>query len=95
MLTRDFLVNADCKTAFGAIEESLHWSRTLSVAWREGRAGDSEFILTREVFPRTDLKCQHFVRSQRPLRQLDQRSDFHTVNQRQGGDTTPIRTGFA
>ncbi|PLL38092.1 gamma-glutamylcyclotransferase, partial [Klebsiella pneumoniae] len=23
MLTRDFLMNADCKTAFGAIEESL------------------------------------------------------------------------
>ena len=26
MLTRDFLMNADCKTAFGAIEESLLWS---------------------------------------------------------------------
>lgn len=26
MLTRDFLLNADCKTAFGAIEESLLWS---------------------------------------------------------------------
>ena len=26
MLTRDFLINADCKTAFGAIEESLLWS---------------------------------------------------------------------
>ncbi|PLO04330.1 gamma-glutamylcyclotransferase, partial [Klebsiella pneumoniae] len=25
MLTRDFLMNADCKTAFGAIEESLLW----------------------------------------------------------------------
>ncbi|EFE9367600.1 gamma-glutamylcyclotransferase, partial [Escherichia coli] len=23
MITRDFLMNADCKTAFGAIEESL------------------------------------------------------------------------
>ncbi|EJF33060.1 MULTISPECIES: gamma-glutamylcyclotransferase [Enterobacteriaceae] len=26
MLTRDFLMKADCKTAFGAIEESLLWS---------------------------------------------------------------------
>ncbi|MGR9864612.1 gamma-glutamylcyclotransferase, partial [Escherichia coli] len=26
MITRDFLMNADCKTAFGAIEESLLWS---------------------------------------------------------------------
>ncbi|HBI11071.1 MAG TPA: gamma-glutamylcyclotransferase [Franconibacter pulveris] len=26
MLTRDFLMKADCKTAFGAIEESLCWS---------------------------------------------------------------------
>ncbi|HFZ8993209.1 TPA: gamma-glutamylcyclotransferase [Citrobacter freundii] len=26
MLTRDFLLNADCKTAFGVIEESLLWS---------------------------------------------------------------------
>ena len=26
MLTHDFLMNADCKTAFGAIEESLLWS---------------------------------------------------------------------
>lgn len=26
MLTRDFLLKADCKTAFGAIEESLLWS---------------------------------------------------------------------
>lgn len=26
MLTRDFLINADCKTAFGAIEEALLWS---------------------------------------------------------------------
>ena len=26
MLTRDFLMTADCKTAFGAIEESLLWS---------------------------------------------------------------------
>ncbi|HHU7263820.1 TPA: gamma-glutamylcyclotransferase, partial [Escherichia coli] len=25
MITRDFLMNADCKTAFGAIEESLLW----------------------------------------------------------------------
>lgn len=35
MLTRDFLVNADCKTAFGAIEESLLWSaeqRAVSLA---------------------------------------------------------------
>ena len=27
MLTRDFLITADCKTAFGAIEESLLWSQ--------------------------------------------------------------------
>lgn len=26
VITRDFLMNADCKTAFGAIEESLLWS---------------------------------------------------------------------
>lgn len=26
MLTRDFLINADCKTAFGEIDESLLWS---------------------------------------------------------------------
>lgn len=26
VLTRDFLLKADCKTAFGAIEESLFWS---------------------------------------------------------------------
>ena len=26
MLTRDFLMKADCTTAFGAIEESLLWS---------------------------------------------------------------------
>ncbi|MGI1664301.1 hypothetical protein ACOJCA_00435, partial [Enterobacter sp. BH2-YP2023] len=26
VLTRDFLMKADCKTAFGAIEESLLWS---------------------------------------------------------------------
>ncbi|ASG54532.1 gamma-glutamylcyclotransferase [Salmonella bongori] len=35
VLTRDFLLNADCKTAFGAIEESLFWSveqRAVSLA---------------------------------------------------------------
>lgn len=32
MLTRDFLMKADCKTAFGAIEESLLWSAEQRVA---------------------------------------------------------------
>lgn len=70
-------------------------ANVLAVPSVRGKAGDSEFVLTREVFPRTDSKCQHFVCGQRPLRQLDQTSDFHTVNQRQGGDTTSVRTGFA
>ncbi len=38
VITRDFLMNADCKTAFGAIEESLLWSA-------EQRAGNDSNLL--------------------------------------------------
>jgi len=44
VLTRDFLVKADCKTAFGAIEESLLWSqeqRTASLAATLAQRPDS------------------------------------------------------
>ncbi len=35
VITRDFLMNADCKTAFGAIEESLLWSASNGrLRWR-------------------------------------------------------------
>ncbi len=45
MLTRDFLRTADCKTAFGEIEESLLWSAEQRAASLAGRWPGVDFWL--------------------------------------------------